>query len=137
MANVEEAGAIVVRRGARGPEILLVTAKRNRRQWIFPKGHVEEGETLEEAGVREAHEEAGVRTRPVAAIGSSSYQFRDHRIRVHYFLLTTKDKGRAEKKRSLKWLSYDDALDRLTFDGTKRVLRKARRSIRLALRQRS
>ena len=56
MAKFKQAGAIVVRAGKTGPRILLVTARRNPRNWIFPKGHVESGETLKVAAVREARE---------------------------------------------------------------------------------
>ena len=45
MAKFKQAGAIVVRAGKTGPRILLVTARRNPNNWIFPKGHVESGET--------------------------------------------------------------------------------------------
>jgi 8-oxo-dGTP pyrophosphatase MutT (NUDIX family) len=47
VATVDEASAIVVGVRAGTPVILLVTAKRSPEQWIFPKGHVEVGETLE------------------------------------------------------------------------------------------
>ena len=61
MAFVDQAGAIIVSNGSDGaPLTLLVTAKRNPDHWVFPKGHVEPGETLEVAARREAEEEAGV-----------------------------------------------------------------------------
>ena len=73
MAKFKQAGAIVVRAGKTGPRILLVTARRNPNNWIFPKGHVESGETLKKAAVREAREEAGLDVRLDHLINVYSY----------------------------------------------------------------
>ena len=61
MANpVPQAGGIAFRGSGRDLSILLVTSKKQAGFWIFPKGHIERGETAAEAGVRETEEEAGV-----------------------------------------------------------------------------
>jgi 8-oxo-dGTP pyrophosphatase MutT (NUDIX family) len=41
------------------PEVCLITSLKNQR-WIFPKGIIDPGETLEEAALKEAFEEAGL-----------------------------------------------------------------------------
>lgn len=51
------AGLVVLRRGARGWECLLLRAYR---YWDFPKGRVDPGEDPLAAARREAHEEAGL-----------------------------------------------------------------------------
>ena len=51
------AGGIVI--GDAGT-IALVQGKNGDGAWLFPKGHVEEGETNEEAARREIHEETGL-----------------------------------------------------------------------------
>jgi 8-oxo-dGTP pyrophosphatase MutT (NUDIX family) len=48
---------------AETPEFLLVTSRRRPKQWVYPKGHVEDGERPEETAVREVEEEAGVLAR--------------------------------------------------------------------------
>ena len=57
---VPQAGGIAFRGRGRDLQILLVTSKKQSGFWIFPKGHVEPGETAAQAGVRETVEEAGV-----------------------------------------------------------------------------
>ena len=59
--------------------------------WPLPKGHVEAGETAEQAAVREVEEETGIRAEVVAALGTIDYWFaaegrRVHKT-VHHFLL--------------------------------------------------
>ncbi|ABM81248.1 NUDIX hydrolase [Hyperthermus butylicus] len=63
-------GAIVVRRGSAGLEVLLVRRKYDpfRGYWSFPGGHVEPGEPLLEAAARELLEETGIRARPLGVI---------------------------------------------------------------------
>ena len=122
---IEQAGAIVVRRRQGVPHVLLITAKRNSDHWLFPKGHVDDGETREEAALREAEEEAGVRARLVGPAGIHTFDFGSETIRVHYFLATTDDKGRPEKGRQLAWFSYDEALEQLTFPDTRALLKEA------------
>jgi 8-oxo-dGTP diphosphatase len=122
---VEQAGAIVVRAGRVGPRILLVTARRNPDNWIFPKGHVEDGETRRDAAVREAREEAGVDVDVAASAGSMSFDFGSSRYRVHYYVVTTEDRGKEREGRRLRWYGYKQALRKLTYVETRAMLRKA------------
>ena len=47
------AGGIVYRDVGSGPEYLIVRARRDPSAWVLPKGHIERGETAEEAAVRD------------------------------------------------------------------------------------
>ncbi len=133
--RIEQAGAIVVRPGKDEPRILLVTARRNPDNWIFPKGHIEEGETRKDAAVREALEEAGVDGRVAGRAGSMAFVFGDNRYRVHYFVVTTDDPGKEREGRRLRWCRYKQALRRLTYDETRDLLRSAWPRIEAAVRR--
>jgi 8-oxo-dGTP pyrophosphatase MutT (NUDIX family) len=124
MTTTEQAGAIVVNSLDGVPHVLLVTAKRNPAHWIFPKGHIEKGETLEEAALREAEEEAGIRGAIVARAGSLEFDYQAESLLVHYFVIATSDEGAAEDGRKLRWCTYDDALTRLTFENSRALLRE-------------
>jgi 8-oxo-dGTP pyrophosphatase MutT (NUDIX family) len=137
MATFKQAGAIVVRAGKSGPRILLVTARRNPNNWIFPKGHVESGETLMAAAVREAREEAGIEGNVVGPAGKMTFEFGDNTYRVHYFVVKTADPGRQREGRRLRWLKYKQAQRWLGFDEMRALLRDAWPRIRVAVATRS
>ena len=125
MSTVKQAGAIVIRRAKSGPLVLLVTAKRNPRHWIFPKGHIEDGESARQAALREAREEAGVAARPLRKAGRTWFAYGSRDYSIDYWLAETDDAGEPEAGRQLKWCSYRDALDTLTFDNMRGLLRRA------------
>ncbi|HVQ47468.1 MAG TPA: NUDIX domain-containing protein [Gemmatimonadales bacterium] len=126
MPLIRQAGSIVVRLDAREPQVLLVTARRNPRNWIFPKGHIEKGESPEQAALRETREEAGVSASLIGPAGILEYGFLGAKARVEYFLvLFTREAGPPEDGRQRIWCGLDDALDRLSYKNTRKLLRKA------------
>jgi len=65
--------------------------RRGRLVWSLPKGHLEEGETAEEAAVREVAEETGITGQIIGVLGTINYWFiadgrRIHKT-VHHYLL--------------------------------------------------
>jgi ADP-ribose pyrophosphatase YjhB (NUDIX family) len=65
--------------------------RRGRLVWSLPKGHLEHGETAEQAAVREVEEETGIRSEVLAPLGTIDFWFvadgrRIHKT-VHHFLL--------------------------------------------------
>jgi diadenosine hexaphosphate hydrolase (ATP-forming) len=65
--------------------------------WVFPKGHIELGESHEQAALREVLEESGLRALIVAKAGMSSFHFYSymdkavHRKIVYWFEMETSD----------------------------------------------
>jgi len=65
--------------------------------WVFPKGHVELGESHEQTALREVQEESGVHARIVGGAGTSSFHFYSyldksvHRKIVYWFEMETDD----------------------------------------------
>jgi len=125
MAIVSEAGAIVVRGDGAARRVLLVTAKRNNREWIFPKGHIESGETPESAALREAREEAGITGRVLSHAGTLDFKLGADIVRVQYVLVAHERDVPSDEHRERVWLGVDDALARLSFDNARSLLREA------------
>ncbi len=65
------AGGLVVDRSGPVARAALIARhdRRGRLVWSLPKGHVEDGETPEDAAVREVEEETGILGRVVAPSG--------------------------------------------------------------------
>jgi len=125
MGAVKQAGAIVIRRAKSGPLVLLVTAKRNPGHWIFPKGHIESGESARQAALREAHEEAGVEAKPLRKAGRTEFTYGSRDYAIDYWLAETADEGKPEAGRQLAWHTYKDALKTLTFENMRALLKRA------------
>jgi 8-oxo-dGTP pyrophosphatase MutT (NUDIX family) len=123
---IQQSGAIVVRVDGKEPRVLLVTARRNPKNWIFPKGHIEKGETAERAALRETKEEAGVVGTLIGPAGVLEYGFLGARARVEYFLVQfAREAGPPEDGRQRSWYRLDDARERLTYKNNRKLLRKA------------
>jgi 8-oxo-dGTP pyrophosphatase MutT (NUDIX family) len=75
----------VVDRSGREPRAALIARhdRRGRLVWSLPKGHVEQGETPEQAAVREVEEETGIRGRVLAPLGTIDFWFVAEQRRVH------------------------------------------------------
>ena len=126
MPLIRQAGSIVIRLDSKEPQVLLVTARRNPRNWIFPKGHIEKGETPEEAALRETREEAGVVGDLIAPAGILEYGFLGAKARVEYFLVQfRREAGPPEDGRQRTWCRLEDALERLNYKNSRKLLRKA------------
>jgi 8-oxo-dGTP pyrophosphatase MutT (NUDIX family) len=115
------AGGIVYRDVGSGPEYLIVRARRDPSAWVLPKGHIERGETPEEAAVREVEEEAGCVARIVAELGRLS--FGDVRTRV--FLMRFEREVGSDEGRELFWGSAEEARKRLSFENARALLVRA------------
>ena len=130
MPLIHQAGSIVVRLDGSEPQVLLVTARRRRGSWIFPKGHIEKGETPEAAALRETREEAGVIGKLIGPAGILEYGFLGAKARVEYFLLQfSREAGPPEDGRQRIWCDPDDAFERLSYKNTRKLLRKALKQV--------
>lgn len=106
-----------------------------RLEWCLPKGHPEDGETLEQAAVREIAEETGIRGRIVDRLETIDYWFsvegrRVHK-QVHHYLLeatggeisTAGDPDHEAVEAA--WLSLEELARTLAFPNERRIARKA------------
>jgi len=130
MDRVEQAGGIAFRRDAGRLTILLVKAKKDPSLWIFPKGHIEKGETAAETAAREMREEAGVTGDVVGPVGEPvEFQSGREAVRVRYFLIRATSEVESPERREKGWFAVDEARERLRFENARELLSAAHRAI--------
>jgi 8-oxo-dGTP pyrophosphatase MutT (NUDIX family) len=119
------AGGVVVRRD--GPELrfLLVTARRQPGLWVFPKGHIEIGETPEQAAVREVVEEAGVNATVVAPVGATEFRSARGSVRAQFYLMEFVSEGSPGEDRRRAWMTGDEARRALIYEDARLLITRA------------
>ena len=127
--RVQQAGAVVVRLDGPEPRFLLVKARRDPTVWIFPKGHVEDGETAEETALRETQEEAGVIGRVLAPIGALEFESGGRPLHVEYFLVELLGDAAWSERRPFVWGTYDETRARIEFENARQLLATAQAAI--------
>jgi 8-oxo-dGTP pyrophosphatase MutT (NUDIX family) len=129
------AGGVVYRRSSGETEIAIIRTTAEGR-WQLPKGFIDDGETAEQAALREVREEAGVEAALIAPISTIEYWFtaerdgerrRFHKF-VHFFLMsftagevTDHDDEVAEAR----WIGIGPALELLDFKNERAVVAAA------------
>lgn len=132
------AGVIVFRRDPDGCRFLLLLSKLTKRPlWEFPKGGVDEGETLLQAALRELHEETGIAESQVTIVDGfehkEDYRFtsgKDEdrvfvRKAVTYFLgevAVSEVRLSAHEASEFAWLSLTEARTKLRYAARRRML---------------
>lgn len=129
MERVRQAGAVAFRTAHPEPLWLLVTARRQASAWIFPKGHLEPGEDVAAAALRELREEAGVDGRIVAPLGTLAFRSGDEDVEVSYFLIEATTDGKAGEGRRTQWLPFAEAQRLLRYDDARQLLEQASRRL--------
>lgn len=106
--------------------------------WRLPKGAIEEGESPEEAGIRETHEETGCVGEILSEVSDIEYWYtrRDDdtddkiRIRKHVrFFVMKFIEGSVEdhdhEVETAKWFPFSEAIRNISYDAERQVLQEA------------
>ena len=133
-ADETSAGGLVVRTedGTSSGALIGRVDRRGRLRWSLPKGHVEHGETHEQAAVREVEEETGISGRITARLGSVEYTFvaqgkRIHK-RVHHYLMEAIGGELSDadvEVTEVAWVPLSDLPARLAYAGERRLAQRA------------
>jgi mutator protein MutT len=129
MTDFTHAGGIVCRQDDGDFRYLIVTAKENPDHWVFPKGHIEAGETPEMAAVREVSEETGIHAKILEPLGTLRFQIPQEEVIVQVFLMEyIADLGRSENRQK-RWCTYLQGLELLSFSDTRKLLEVAHQRV--------
>ncbi len=125
MSKLSHAGGIVVRLDKDEPHYLIITARNNPDHKILPKGHIEAGETPADTALREIKEEAGIEGEIISLINSIEISVKDESFKIEFYLIKYIRDVNQTEQREIFWLSYNDALNFLSFEESRNLLRKA------------
>lgn len=122
-------GAVVFKIVGGEKRFLLIKNKRSA-HWGFPKGHIEPGETPQEAAKREVLEETGLNVEFIPDfICESEYTIHGKVEKtVSIFLAITDNSETVIQEDEIEgymWLSYQDALGVLKFENDKNIIKNA------------
>ena len=132
------AGGIVFRRDKKGNvEMLLIQDHKDR--WTIPKGHIEPGETAQQAAEREIGEEAGLNDVEVLGwLGKIHFRYRrvDKLVLISqqvYLMRVNTDGNEIQKEEwmnRIKWFKYHDALDVIEYEDIGKLMLLGMKRIR-------
>ncbi len=134
------AGGVIWRRQESDGRIQVVLVRpAGRDTWVLPKGHVEPGEAVLDAAVREACEESGLQVTPGERLGDVSYVYSWHdrpdlppvRIfkRVYFYLMESHGGDLSAHDAEIDeatWVDLDEAPQRASHKSERELLAKAR-----------
>lgn len=126
------AGMILYFKKGKKKKFLLLKNKRNK--WDFPKGKVDNNESILKAGLRELSEETGVNKITIVDGFFERVNYREkkkngkvlHKTAYFYLAHTRKEKiFISDEHRDYKWLDFNKALELLSYAGSRELLQMA------------
>ena len=110
----------------------LKDQSRERLLWSLPKGHIEEGETPEQAAVREVQEETGIESEIAKELGVINFWFmaggnRIHKTVHHYLFKETGGKlaPQLTEVDDVGWFPLTEIVELLAYPDEKKLIAKS------------
>lgn len=136
------AGGLIWRRYGDGKIEVVLVRPTGKETWVLPKGHVEPGESVLDAALREAREESGLKVKAGEALGNVSYVYSwrdrpDGRLirifkRVHFYLMECVGGDPSDHDAEISqvgWFNFDEAVRRASHKSERDLVAKARELI--------
>ncbi len=134
------AGGVVVRIEGGSPLFLLI--RDSYKNWGFPKGHLESGETPDAAALREVSEETGLgdlRLRGEIDTIDWYFRFRGRLIHkvCHFYLMESESTVTCPQKdegiTACRWEPFERATELVSYENARTILRRAHELVRAAI----
>lgn len=129
------AGAIILREVKGKLKIALAQHARITKSWVLPKGHVEDGESIEQAALREVYEETGLdNVQLITFLGtilreSTKSNGDVEQKTIHLFLAYAPNNGRSQapvdpRFIGVSWFSPQEAIKLLPYESEQAFFRE-------------
>jgi 8-oxo-dGTP pyrophosphatase MutT (NUDIX family) len=129
--NEHSSGGAVIDMKNGIPHVAMI-ATRGRTRWGLPKGAVSEGETSEQAALREVLEETGLKAEIVRPLDTIEYFFRAGdtliRKRVDFYLMRYVDgtlTPQLSEVDDVEWVELTEGIQRASFESERKLLEVA------------
>ena len=136
--GLTHAGGVVYREKNGAVQYLLIQATSNPDEWVLPKGHIEPGESPQNAAVREVWEETGCWARVEEWIEDVRFASPDETVKARFFrmkLLVDQDKAWPPENRKHEWLLLAKGLSRASHPETRQLLEKTSTQVEAIVRK--
>jgi 8-oxo-dGTP diphosphatase len=115
--------------------VLVIKTKnlKNQTVYTFPKGHIEKGETSQQAAVREVEEETGVKPEIIKKIKDVEYWFYHNGEKIHkkvtWYLMKPKEikTNQNVEVDEVLWYNIKDVENILSYDSDKQLIKDIRK----------
>ena len=136
--KIDEAagGAVVWVENDRLGLVLIATPYDGGVRWSLPKGHFHDGESRQEAALREVREETGLVPEILDVLGSVDYWFTEKKYRYHKFVhfFVMKRTGGSlddhdDEVVEARWFPWDEALSAMAYPSERKVVAESRERV--------
>src|SRR5829696_9246559 len=131
-------GAVICTRD--GMTCVALIATRGKTRWGLPKGAVSQGETSEQAALREVREETGIEAEIVKPLDTIEYFFRAGdtliRKRVDFYLMryvSGELTPQLSEVDDVEWVELSEAIHRASFESERKLLEAAQQDASMSV----
>ncbi|MCX7833383.1 MAG: NUDIX domain-containing protein [Ignavibacteria bacterium] len=147
MAKEYSAGIITYYRDENDGQIKFLIIKHRKGHWSFPKGHIEDGEDIKSAAIREVEEETGLKNIKILGedingnykefLLSENYIIESNQVnKTNYYYIGEVESPQGKDKHpevridedeilEYRWCNYQEALNIITYKLAKDILKQA------------
>ncbi len=125
---IRAAGGLVWRQTDSGPKIALIHRHRYGGDWSLPKGKLKEGESWEEAALREVREETGCQVKITSFAGSTTYTVDGVPKEVRFWNMIPMGEcnpGSSDEVSEVVWLGPEEAVDKIDYPDQRKIVSTA------------
>ena len=129
---VMKSGGIVAKK--EGDKIyVLMLYRGNHDDWSFPKGHMEQGESVQQTVIREVEEEGGIKAEIIKELASNKYfNSKSNEETVCYMFLLKPITGKIRSEHEgdkVEWIPLEEVSNRISYPNLRDYFNKVTRDI--------